>query len=159
MTTLVVLDTRAGTAPVPRPSREFERHAAWYLAAGVLTTLAQLLVFLGLQAAMGSYVANLLAIALTTVANTEFHRRITFADSPSRPARRHLQTVLSFVFYAGYGSAVLLLVQAFVADPTPIVETVALAIASFLGGVARFFLLRAWVFVRQDNTAQGVTAG
>lgn len=149
MTTAMVVSNRSWHSPQPRAHREFERHAGWYLLAGVITTAAQMLLFLALRPPLGSYTANLLAIGLTTIVNTEFHRRITFAGVPSKPARRHLQTVLTFTFYAGYGSAVLLLLHALVGDPTPAVETIALTTASFLGGVARFFMLKLWVFTRR----------
>ncbi|MQA11405.1 MAG: GtrA family protein [Pseudonocardiaceae bacterium] len=135
--------------PLPRAARGFGRDAGWYLVAGVTTTGMQMLVFLALRLPFGSVAANLVAIAVTTVANTEFHRRVTFADHAAPAGRRHLQTVLTFAFYAGYGSAVLMLLHALVVNPAPLVETIVLASASVAGGVGRFVLLRWWVFVRR----------
>ncbi|WP_020666721.1 GtrA family protein [Amycolatopsis nigrescens] len=134
--------------PAPARTHEVGHHVAWYVLAGAITTGLQSALFLLAQPAFGSFAANLASIAVTTVANTEFHRRVTFADTPSRPARRHLQSVLTFLFYAGYGSVVLASLH--VLDPgySATEEATVLAAASVLGGVARFVLLRWWVFAR-----------
>ncbi|RZQ60645.1 GtrA family protein [Amycolatopsis suaedae] len=121
--------------------------AGWYVVAGVAATLAQLLLFLLLRTPLGSHGANIVAIVLTTLANTEFHRRVTFAGLPDHPVRRATQTVLTIAFYAGYGSVVLLLLD-WLTVPTPELETLALAAASLLGGTIRFVALRWWVFAR-----------
>ncbi|SFA91056.1 Putative flippase GtrA (transmembrane translocase of bactoprenol-linked glucose) [Amycolatopsis marina] len=128
--------------------REFGRHAAWYLAAGGVTTALQAGLFLALRTPFGSYSANLLAIAATTLVNTEFHRRVTFAGTAAPAGRRYLQAALTFVFYAGYGSLVLLVLRSVVAEPTGTLETLVLVATSMLGGACRFFLLRLWVFAR-----------
>lgn len=144
--------TTAGWAPTPAATtvkhHELGSHAAWYLAAGVVTTAIQSALFLWLQPGLGAQPANLLAIALTTVGNTEFHRRVTFADRESNAAKRHLQDFLTFAFYAGYNSIVLVFVDALVSNPSALLETTVLLFASFLGGVARFAALRWWVFAR-----------
>jgi putative flippase GtrA len=125
---------------------ELGRHAAWYVIAGVVTTAAQSALFLVLQPPLGSQVANLAAIGLTTLANTEFHRRVTFANRTSNVGKRHLQDFLTFLFYAGYGSIVLAAVDAIVGEPSAMFETVVLFLASGVGGVLRFVVLRWWVF-------------
>jgi putative flippase GtrA len=145
--------TTAGLMPGPplgdrthSAHHELGSHAAWYLVAGVVTTAAQSVLFLVLQPPLGSQVANLAAIALTTLANTEFHRRVTFADRKSNASKRHLQDFLTFLFYAGYGSIVLATVDAVVTAPSAFLETVVLFLASGLGGAIRFVVLRWWVF-------------
>jgi putative flippase GtrA len=125
---------------------ELGSHAAWYVIAGVVTTAAQSALFLALQPRLGSQVANVVAIALTTLANTEFHRRVTFAGRTSNAGKRHLQDFLTFLFYVGYGSIVLAVVDAIVGDPSALLETVVLFLASGVGGVLRFVVLRWWVF-------------
>jgi putative flippase GtrA len=140
----------ASTRPLSRrthtPHHELGHHAAWYVVAGVVTTGAQSALFLMLQPPVGSQLANLLAIALTTVANTEFHRRVTFADRPSDAGKRHLQDFLTFLFYAGYSSIVLASLDAVVDNPSAWTETVVLFMASGVGGALRFVVLRWWVF-------------
>ncbi|GAB3510954.1 GtrA family protein [Amycolatopsis cihanbeyliensis] len=128
--------------------REFGRHAAWYVAAGAATTGLQALLFLALRQPLGSHPANLLAIAVTTLANTEFHRRVTFAGAASPTGRRYLQAVLTFAFYAGYGAAVLFTLHAVAPQAGAVAESVAVAAASLAGGVIRFLALRSWVFLR-----------
>ncbi|MTD52755.1 GtrA family protein [Amycolatopsis pithecellobii] len=118
----------------------------WYVAAGAVTTGLQELVFLAARPFITSVAANVLAIALTTLANTEFHRRVTFAQMRTSALKLHVQSLGTFVFYAGYGSIVLLLLQTFVDAPSATLEAVILALTSAVGGVLRFIVLRWWVF-------------
>nr|WP_101435220.1 GtrA family protein [Amycolatopsis niigatensis] len=123
-------------------------HAAWYLAAGVVTTGLQAVLFLAFRPEIGAQWANLVALAITTAGNTEFHRRVTFANRTSRASKRHLQDLVTFAFYAGYGSLVLAALDAVVTHPSAGQQTAALLAASFVGGVVRFAVLRWWVFAR-----------
>ncbi|MEC3973665.1 GtrA family protein [Amycolatopsis sp. H20-H5] len=132
----------------PQRHHELGHHAAWYLVAGGVTTGLQAGLFLLLRPEFGSQIANLVAIALTTVGNTEFHRRVTFADRSSQAGKRHLQDLLTFLFYAAYGSIVLASLEALVDEPSALLETGTLLAASFVGGIARFVVLRWWVFAR-----------
>nr|WP_051792719.1 GtrA family protein [Amycolatopsis jejuensis] len=128
---------------------EIGGHAAWYLVAGVVTTGLQAILFLALRPEFGAQWANLAALAITTVGNTEFHRRVTFSGRRSRAGKRHLQDLATFAFYAGYGSVVLSALDAVAGQPSAWQQTVALLAASFVGGVARFAVLRWWVFARR----------
>lgn len=118
----------------------------WYVAAGVVTTGIQELLFLGARPALGSVAANVVALALTTLGNTEFHRRITFAGRPVSALRLHVQSLGTFTFYASYGSIVLVSLRAIIASPSATQEAFALAATSAVGGILRFLLLRWWVF-------------
>ncbi|MGH3625400.1 MAG: GtrA family protein [Sciscionella sp.] len=62
---------------------EVVEHATWYVVAGVSSTLLQGLLFLLLRGPVGSLPANVAATVVTTLVNTEFHRRVTFANSSS----------------------------------------------------------------------------
>jgi putative flippase GtrA len=143
----------------PDRHHELGTHAAWYAVAGVVTTGVQAALFLLLRDELGSQVANLVAIAVTTVGNTEFHRRVTFAGRPSNAGKRHLQDALTFAFYAGYGSAVLALLDAVVDRPTSWEETGTLLLASLVGGFARFAVLRWWVFAHRAEPATAAHTG
>lgn len=136
---------------------ELVEHAAWYVVAGVSSTLLQGLLFLLLRGPMGSMPANVVATVMTTLANTEFHRRVTFANSASSPFRRHLQSALTLLFYATYGSVALLALRALVGTPSAATEAVALMAGSTVGGVSRFVLLRWWVFAKRRNVGSGET--
>lgn len=132
--------------------RRVECHAgpahplAWYIAAGVVTTGLQELIFLATRPLIQSIAANILAIALTTLANTEFQRRVTFAGMRTSVWRLHLQSAGTFAFYAGYGSVALVSLRAIVPAPSVTLEAVVLAATSTLGGFLRFAALRWWVF-------------
>jgi len=129
------------------PRHPFAPHpVAWYVVAGALTTGLQELLFLGARPLLGALIANVLAVALTTVANTEFQRRVTFAGVPASPVRLHLQSIGTFAFYATYGSVVLLSLHLFTPDPSAALQAITLAATSALGGAIRFALLRWWVF-------------
>ncbi|KAA9165740.1 GtrA family protein [Amycolatopsis acidicola] len=118
----------------------------WYVVAGAVTTGLQELIFLGARPVLGSVASNVVAIALTTVANTEFQRRVTFAGMRPSPLKLHLQSLGTFAFYAFYGSVVLVTLQALVGSPSATLEAVVLAITSTVGGILRFVVLRWWVF-------------
>lgn len=145
--------------------RELRGHAAWYVAAGVVTTGLQAALFSALEPHLGAQPANLVAIAVTTAGNTEFHRRVTFAGRRSQARRRHFQDLMTFAFYAAYGSAVLLALDATVGHPAKPLQTLTLVAASTVGGVVRFAVLRWWVFARRvadpatgGHTVRPVTA-
>src|SRR5215217_397039 len=96
---------------------EVKRPFLWYVAAGVVTTGLQAVLFLAIRGPLGSVAANLIALTITTLLNSEFHRRFTFASYPARATRLHLQSLLTFAFYASYGSLVLILLKAIVDQP------------------------------------------
>ncbi len=133
----------------PERHHELGHHAVWYVVAGVVATGLQAILFLVLQPMLGSQVANLVALAVTTIGNTEFHRRVTFASRTSHPGKRHFQDLVTFAFYAAYGSIVLASLDAVITEPTALEQTGALLAASVVGGIARFAVLRWWVFPRQ----------
>ena len=68
-----------------------------------------------------------------------------------------MQNVGTMVFYAFYGSAVLLLLSAVVDRPTALMESAAVTVASVLGGLARFSLMRLWEFAPAQPEALGRT--
>lgn len=147
-----VADNRLNREGRTTRRREMGSHAAWYLAAGVVTTGLQAVLFLAFRPEIGAQWANLAALAITTVGNTEFHRRVTFANRSSRAGKRHLQDLVTFAFYAGYGSVVLAALDAVVPHPSAGQQTAVLLAASFVGGVIRFAVLRWWVFARARRT-------
>ncbi|WET77844.1 GtrA family protein [Amycolatopsis sp. QT-25] len=134
----------------PERHHELGNHAVWYVVAGVAATGLQAVLFLFLQPVLGSQVANLVALAITTVGNTEFHRRVTFAGRESNAGKRHFQDLMTFAFYAVYGSTVLASLDAVITEPTALEQTGALLAASVVGGTARFAVLRWWVFTRRS---------
>ncbi len=134
----------------PERHHELGHHAAWYVVAGVAATGLQAVLFLALQPVLGAQPANLVALAITTVGNTEFHRRVTFATRKYHAGKRHFQDLVTFAFYAAYGSIVLASLDAMITEPTALEQTGVLLAASVVGGIVRFAVLRWWVFERRS---------
>lgn len=119
-----------------------------FVVAGIVTTGVHAGIFLALRDALDPIAANLTATILTTIANTEFNRRVTFGGD-SRSASRWLISVgLTVTYYATYSTASLFLLHVFVDHPTAAQQTATIVTAAILGGIARFLLLRGWVFTR-----------
>jgi putative flippase GtrA len=115
-------------------------------AIGALSTAVTLLLYAMFRSAMDPLVANLLALVITTMLNTEANRRFTFLGARGSSGRVHLQGLIVFGLYYAFTSAALLVLHAMVAEPTRMLELVVLLGASLLGTVGRFVLLRGWVF-------------
>jgi putative flippase GtrA len=158
---VVALTVPAIGLPTPRRPRlhpmavQLGRYA---LVGGVGTGL-NVLLFLVARQWLSAVPANVVAIVLSTLVTTEANRRFTFEAGNGHRWRTILQNVGTMVFYAFYGSAVLVLLQAVVDRPTALVESAAVASASVLGGLARFSVMRLWEFApsapdaRADRTS------
>ena len=117
-----------------------------YALIGGVGTGLNVLLFLVVRQWLDAVPANVVAIVLVTLVTTEANRRFTFHAEHGRRWRTILQNVGTMVFYAVYGSAVLLLLHAVVDTPTALMESAAVAVASVLGGIARFSVMRLWEF-------------
>jgi putative flippase GtrA len=138
---------------LPRADAAVVRQLARYGVVGVLGTTVSALLYLLFRVWWDAVPANLAALVLSTVASTEANRRFTFRGAPTDRVREYLQNAGTVAFYAVYSSAVLLLLDALVDEPTALQESVTVAAASVLGGLARFAVLRNWVF--GDESRQG----
>jgi putative flippase GtrA len=114
---------------------------------GVLSTLAYLLLYVLLRGPMGAFAANAVALAVTAVANTAANRRFTFGVTGSRNALRdQIGGLVAFGIGMVLSTGTLAGVHAAVHHPSRITELVALVVANGLSTLARFVVLRAWVF-------------
>jgi putative flippase GtrA len=128
MTTLVLPRT-----PLPTPphvDRALVRQVLRYVVVGGLGTVTTALVYLVLRVWWAALPANLAALVLSTVATTEINRRFTFGGARTGRGREYLQDLGTVVFYAGYGSAVLLVLGAVVDDPSALQESATVAAAA-----------------------------
>ncbi len=125
-----------------------------YLIVGGMGTGLNVVLFLAARAWLSAVPANVVAIVLSTLLTTEANRRFTFHAGHGYPWRTVLQNLGTMVFYAFYGSAVLLLLDALVASPTALMESAAVAAASMLGGLARFSVMRLWEFAPSSPTSR-----
>jgi putative flippase GtrA len=90
--------------------------------------------------------ANLVALVLVNLLNTEANRRLTFAGADVSRQRVHLQGLVVFALYYALTSGALLLLGMLVANPSRWLEVAILLAASAVGTAGRFVLLRNWVF-------------
>jgi len=151
VTTMAV--THPGFPRFPRVDAEAVRQLMRYGVVGALGTAVSTLLYLVFRVWWDAVPANLAALVLSTVLSTEVNRRFTFDGAVADRAREYLQNAGTVAFYAVYGSVVLLLLEQVVVDPTALQESLAVAGASVVGGLARFVLLRNWVFGGRDERA------
>ncbi|MFC4946055.1 GtrA family protein [Pseudonocardia sp. GCM10023141] len=121
---------------------------ARFMVVGGLSTALNAGLFLIVTNWLDSVPANLVSLVLSTVVSTEINRRFTFDSAPTDHWRVHVQNSGTVLFYAFYGSIVLLLLDGFVPGASPVLESATVAAASVLGGAARFLVLRYWVFAK-----------
>ncbi|HEX3780176.1 MAG TPA: bifunctional glycosyltransferase family 2/GtrA family protein [Pseudonocardiaceae bacterium] len=113
---------------------------------GGLSTVATLALYALFRGWWSPLMANLVALVITTLVNTEANRRFTFITARGSSTRVHFQGLLVFAGYYALTSAALLILHANVAHPSTVVELSVLLSAYLLGTAGRFFLLRVWVF-------------
>jgi putative flippase GtrA len=113
---------------------------------GVLSTVATLGLYALLRTWWPPLLANLVALIVTTLLNTEANRRFTFATASGPSGHVHFLGLLVFAGYYTLTSAALLILHVFVARPSTAVELAGLLGAYLVGTAARFFALRSWVF-------------
>jgi putative flippase GtrA len=150
---LPVADVRAqlGRHPldpeVPGVPVGLVRQAVRFAAVGVASTLAYVLLYLALRLQLSAQGANVLALALTALANTAVNRRFTFGvRGRARVATHQAQGLLVFAIGLALTSSALWLVRVFEPTPSRPVELLALVAANALATAARFVLFRQWVF-------------
>jgi len=125
---------------------------------GVLSTIAFALLYLLGQPTLGSQGANFTALLLTALGNTALNRRITFGVRGREGATRHHgQGLIVFILGWAFTSVSLLLLHRTDPGAGTAVQLGVLVTANLLATVARFVLLRHWVF-RRDRPGARSTA-
>ncbi|HWE91656.1 MAG TPA: bifunctional glycosyltransferase family 2/GtrA family protein [Pseudonocardiaceae bacterium] len=118
---------------------------------GGLSTVATLLLYALFREWWPPLGANLVALVITTLLNTEANRRLTFLGARGSSGRIHLQGLLVFLGYYLLTSGALLALDAAVHQPSRMLELTVLLAASVVGTAARFVVLRTWVFSNKTN--------
>jgi putative flippase GtrA len=118
---------------------------------GALSTVATLALYAVFRQFWPVLPANLAALVLTTLFNTEANRRFTFGAVSAPTGRVHLQGFAVFGLYYLLTSSALLLPHALVPGPSRTLELSVLLISSVIGTAGRFLLLRSWVFLDQKR--------
>ena len=130
------------------------RQVARFAAIGVASTLAYVALYLLLRDGAGAQAANAIALVVTAVANTAANRRITFGvRGRSRWARHQVQGLGVFAIGLGLTSGSLVVLHAATAAPARPLEVAVLVLANAGATLARFVLLRGWVFRAQRHGA------
>jgi putative flippase GtrA len=158
---LLTLPQRNADESVPRALAPITRHRmvlaqmVRFTAIGIVMTVAYLLLYAGLQGALGMQGANVVAWLTTAVADTSANRRLTFGVS-GRPgaARAQLESLLVFGSGMAITSGALLAVAAVDADPSQPLQLGTLVAANIAAGLLRFTLLRVWVFAPRRSARE-----
>jgi putative flippase GtrA len=133
-------------APVALPSG-MARQLPSFAVIGIISTVAQLLLYLVLRTALSPLAANALSLLFTTVANTAANRRFTFGvTGPANAFRQQLEAGLTFLLGLLLSTGGLALLHALNPHASRGVELAALVGANGVATLVRFLLLRAWVF-------------
>ena len=138
---------RLPAAAPPGAARRLPRQLARFLAVGVASALAYVLLYLGLRTALPAQPANAASLLATAMLNTAVNRRFTFGIR-GRPdlARHQAQGLLAFGAGLALTSAALAALHAAVPRPARAAEVTVLIAANLAATALRFLIYRHWVF-------------
>ena len=130
------------------------RQLARFLAVGVASTLAYVVLYLGLRTGLSAQLANAISLLATALLNTAVNRRFTFGIR-GRPdlARHQAQGLLAFGAGLALTSGALAALHAVAAHPARATEVTVLVLANLLATAIRFVIYRHWVFRRRRAPA------
>ncbi|MEZ5078159.1 MAG: glycosyltransferase family 2 protein [Solirubrobacterales bacterium] len=118
-----------------------------FAAVGAASTIAYLLLFLGLRLGVGAQLANALALGLSAIGNTAANRAFTFGRrGRHRLLRHHAQGLLVLGLCLALTSLSLALLHTLAPAASAAVEVTVLVLANALATLLRYLLLRLWVF-------------
>jgi putative flippase GtrA len=129
--------------PDPRLSRQLWRFAA----VGVASTVAYVVLYLALRGGIGAQAANAVALLVTAVANTAANRRLTFGlRGAAGRLRQQAEGLGVFALGLAVTSGSLAALHLAQGRPPRALEVAVLVAANAAATLARFLLLRGWVF-------------
>ena len=132
---------------------------ARFMAVGLASTLAYALLYLVLHPSIGAVAANILALAITAVANTAANRRFTFGvEGREGVVRHHVRGAVVFVLTVMLTTGALAVLHGLDSAPARWLELAVLVAASLTATITRYVALRTWVFARRQRAAGGVPA-
>lgn len=118
-----------------------------FLAIGAVSTLAYLGLYVALRSAILAQAANVVALVVTTVANTAANRRFTFAVRGRERAVRHqMQGLVILGVALALTSGSLFLLHTSTPHASRGDEVAVLTASNLLAILLRYVLLRIWVF-------------
>jgi putative flippase GtrA len=114
---------------------------------GVFSTVANITAFALLWPLLGGFGANTLSVVLCGLANAAVHRRLALRAGVRRGGIAHRLLGTSAVLAVSLAITTAALAVALAIDPSSLAAAlVAVTLANALAALARFFLLRTWVF-------------
>ncbi|HEY0950618.1 bifunctional glycosyltransferase family 2/GtrA family protein [Nocardioides sp.] len=139
---------RLGRASADAGGGRLGLQVAMFTMVGVASTLAYAVLYLLLRGPLSAFGANLVALVLTTLANTAANRRLTFGVRGRQHAvRHHVRGLVVFGIGLGVTSGALWLLHA-TGHTHHGAEVVVLTVANLVVTVLRFVAMRTWVFRR-----------
>ena len=122
------------------------RQPLMFPAIGVLSTLAYALFYAALRETASAHLSNLLALAMTALANTQANRRFTFGvRGRTGLIADHLGGLAAFGVALAISSASISLLQLTVQTPGVGLEIAVLGFGNVIAAITRFVLLRLWL--------------
>ncbi|MGH3223916.1 MAG: GtrA family protein, partial [Streptosporangiaceae bacterium] len=138
---------RAGARPGPATARVLPLQIVSFMAVGIASTIAYVLLYLLLCGSMAAQAANVLSLLVTAIANTAANRRLTFGINGRLHATRHqVKGLITFGIGLALTAGSLAILQAGHPHPGRALEVSVLVAANLVATVIRFVLYRAWVF-------------
>ncbi|MDQ6773226.1 MAG: glycosyltransferase [Actinomycetota bacterium] len=137
------------------------RQGARFGLVGLASTAAYAGIFWSLRGLLPAATANLIALAITAIANTAANRRLTFGVRGSkRLLRDHLSGLLALAVALAVTSLSILSLQALLPSASRLVEIATLTAANAFATVVRFVLLRSFLFHARGSphTSRGLGA-
>jgi putative flippase GtrA len=139
---------RLGRASADAGTGRLGLQVAMFAIVGVASTIAYAVLYLLLRGPLSAFGANLLALVLTTLANTAANRRLTFGVRGRHHAvRHHVRGLVVFAIGLGVTSGALWLLHA-TGHTHHGAEVAVLTAANLVVTVMRFVAMRTWVFRR-----------
>lgn len=123
------------------------RQVGWFVVIGVVSTAANMVLYLLLRTYVPAQVANLVAVVVVTVANIAANRRLTFGIRGRRHAvRNQYEGFVVLAIGLALTSGALAVLGGLTDHPAPLLELGVLVLANLAATVSRFLLYRGWVF-------------
>ncbi|MEU6700632.1 bifunctional glycosyltransferase family 2/GtrA family protein [Pseudonocardia sp. NPDC046786] len=145
---------RADPARVPGVPRGLPVQLARFAAVGVVSTVANVALFLALRGVLGPIAANVVALLLCAVLNTAANRRFTFGvRGRDRLAVHQFQGLIVFGLGLALTTGALALLGVLAAGAQLAAEAAVIVAANLVATVLRFVLFRSWVFRPASTTA------
>ncbi|WP_394940778.1 GtrA family protein [Psychromicrobium sp. YIM B11713] len=162
MTKAGVSGVKLNSAPLAPSTPRSPRRAAglWqqiggFLVVGAICTAASLGIFAGLRPVTGTQWANLIALVLTSILNTELNRRLSWSIQDRQHwFQDHRRGLWVMLLALALTSSSLWLLHAFNPNPTVMEDVLTITAANVLAAVSRFLLLRYWIFRRVRTRAK-----